>query len=338
MKPTLSRLPLMIVISAVGAGVARAQPNTVSSYSVTHNYFFNTGPSIPITFLNYSVGAYAFEPLPGGESRGTSGQWAVLGPGAFGASRSAGTDRGAPNFVDAGATAGVSANINAWGGGFYSASMTSSGTAHARFAPPNQAFAASWLNTTIVAGWNWRNGQLSWRPIIHDTVSGSAAIRRNRTTDPIMFTIQDAAGADIWAESFFDVWTELSVDMDWDELGLRTGPNPTLAMSITMPASPFHTGSGVLNFNVENGIVTQSEATGFFAGFGLPGLGADVSGGLNLPSFSNNFTFDYDFSNLPGDSVHITLAGSGLGEVTPAPASLALLLLGGVLASARKRR
>lgn len=331
-----------LLLVSLACRAATAQPGTVSSYSVTHNYVFTTpGGLPPISLFNYAVSARAFEPAPGWDNRVASGNWGIFGPGAFGISRRAGTDRPAPGFFDAGATASVSAVVNNWGGGVYSASMNSSGTAHARFAPPNRAMASSRLNTQIFAPWGWRFGRLAWRPIISDSVSGSASIVRNRRWDPINFRILDASGAQMESGSFFDVFLEWTPSGDagfeWNDAGLTAGPLSEMFLRIDMPPNPFTTMSGQLEFSVVGGLVTQSIATGFFGGFGLPALGSNVSGGLNLPNFGNHFEFDYDFSNVPnGANVEFDLDGGGETDVVPGPG--VLVLAGMALLVPRRRR
>ncbi|MBX3411034.1 MAG: PEP-CTERM sorting domain-containing protein [Phycisphaeraceae bacterium] len=331
-----------LVALVIAGGTASGQLNTTSSYSVTHNYTFSTGGFAPFSRFNYGVSARAFEPPPGWDIQQQSGNWGFFGPGVFGVSRSAGKDRSAPGFIDAGATAGVSASVISWGGGIYQASMTSSGTAHARF-PGHRAFASSALNTQIFAPWGWRRGGLVWRPIINDFVSGQAsAIAQNRRVDPILFIIRDAQGETIDSGSFFDMtvdWLPSGTDdvaFTWDDQGLETGPLADLSIRIVMPENPYTPLSGLLEFEVTGGLVTMSTALGAFSGFGLPDVGANVAGGLSLPNFSNNFFFDYDFENVPnGDSIEFILDGGGWTDV-PAPGSLALL--GISLIAARRRR
>lgn len=325
-----------LVLACAAGGVASAQPTT-STYNVTHQYWFNAGALPPIALLNYSVSARAFEPAPGWDSRSVNGQWGIFGSGAFSLFRSAGTDRAAPGFIDAGATAGVSATVQNWGGGIYQATMNSSGIAHAQFSPPNQAIASSNLSTTIFAGRSWAAGQLRWTPIIADTVSGNASVMRTRNLDPITFEVYDDVGNLVIIDSFFDVYTELSSSMTWDANGLETGALTDMTLSIDVPTSPFMDISGRLDLQVIGGTVTQSSATGMFAGAGLPGIGADLSGGLFLPGLSNEFEFNYDFSSLANaDSFVIHLSGGGFTAI-PAPGSIALIALGGVVGTRRRR-
>lgn len=316
------------------AGSVCAQP-TVSTYNVTHQYWFNAGVLPPRSVLNYAVSARAFEPFPGWDSRGAFGQWNILGPGAFSLQRSAGTDRNAPWFTDAGATAGVNAWIQNWGGGIYQATMNSYGTAHARFVPPNQAHAASSLSTTIFAG-RWNAGRIRWTPIIQDNVSGNASIVRTRISDPVVFQGFDTDGNLLFDESFFDVFTSLDASLSWDSSGLETGALNDMTLRIDIPTSPFMNLSGLLDLQVTGGIVTHSVATGMFNGVGLPGVGADLSGGLFLPDLTNDFEFDYDFSSLDPESLVIHLSGGGWTHI-PSPGGTALLALGAIF-SVRRRR
>lgn len=329
-----------LAMSGVGAYSAWAQP-AVSTYNVTHQYWFNAGALPPISRLNYAVSTRAFEPAPGWDARGAIGQWNILGQGNFSLQRRAGTDRAAPGFLDAGATAGVNANIQNWGAGFYHATMNSFGTAHARFSPPNRAFANSTLSTTIFAPRSWAFGRLRWTPIIFDTVSGSATIDnpvRIWNGDPIVFEVFDSVGNLMVIDSFFDVWTELDGSLSWDANGLQTGALSNMTLRIDIPTSPFMDLSGLLDVRVESGLVTQSTATGMFAGVGLPGVGTDVSGGLFLPTLTNDFEFNYDFTSLAdADSFVIHLSGGGLTDIVPSPSCVSLLTLGAIF-SARRRR
>ncbi len=312
-----------------------------SSYFVSHTFNFNTGGAVPVAVFNYNALARAFEPLPGWDVQGGPGQWAIVGPGNFSQQARAGTDRPTPLFFDAGATASVNAAVNNWGGGAYSATMTSAGSAHARIFP-NRADATSSLTTSIFAPWSWASGTLTWRPIIFgDVVSGSASARGTamRFSDPIQVNVLDAAGNYIRFDSFFDVFTEFTnYSVNWDDAGLRAGPGSDFVLNISMPDSPFLSQSGSLQFEIEDGLVTTSLATGFFSTVVLPGIGEDLSDGFTIADLTNLFTFDYDFTSLlDGASLEFILGGDGA-AIVPAPNAALLIALAGVTALGRRRR
>ena len=310
---------------------------TSSSYGVTHGYVFQVPNALPpVAVLNYQTYAAAYEPLPGWDVDADNGWAAIVGTGTFGFSSQAGTDRPHPAFTDAGATAAVSATVSQWGGGLYSASMTSAGSAHAAFIP-DLAFAGSSLNTTIVAPvFGWNAGRIIWRPIIHDTVSGSAFAQGQRTRpvvnhDPI--TVE--YGTTI--ESFFDVFTELSGDLLWDNTGLHAQDllgELDMTLRIDMD-SPSIVSTGNLLLEIENGVVTTSNATGVFAGLGAPVAGTIVGGTLDLP-LMDEFQIDYVLPDTGIDEYVFTLGGGGQGMAgVPEPATVALalewLVLGGLV-------
>jgi hypothetical protein len=318
----------------------RAQA-TNSSYSVTHTYWFQVPNGLPpISFFNYRLGAAAFEPLPGWDVAARNGQWAILGGGAFADTVRAGTDRPRFGFTDAGATAGVNANVLNWGGGNWRASMRSWGNAHAQFIP-DMAFANSAMNTQIWAS-SWRNGRIIWTPVINDLVGGSAWAVGNRwrpirNRDPIHFTGLDAAGGEMWTESFFDIFLELSSPVDWDASGLRVNdPNGPVDMTLALDmTNPFMTSpGGQLKLDIQNGEVMTSMGTGIFASLPLPMVGSMLGSTLTLP-LSNEFTIDYDLTGKPSPDLLITLDGGGDG-IIPEPAMLAVVGLTGSLLLRRR--
>lgn len=314
---------------------------TNSSYNVTHTYWFQVPNGLPpLAFFNYRLNAGAFEPLPGWDLAARNGQWAILGGGAFGDVVRVGTDRPRLGFTDAGATAGVNANVFAWGGGNWRASMRSWGNAHANFIP-DMAFASSSMNTRIWAS-SWRNGRIVWTPMIFDQVGGGAWAAGNRwrpirNRDPILFSGLDPAGNEMWIESFFDVFLELSSPLEWDDAGFRVNdPNGpvdlTLALDMT---NPFMTSpGGQLKLDIRDGHVLTSMGTGIFASLPLPMVGSMLGSTLTLP-LSSEFVIDYDLTSKPSADLVITLEGGGDG-IVPEPAMLAVIGLTGSLLLRRR--
>lgn len=332
--------------SAVACGLASG---VVSSYSTTHNYLFSVpGPLPTVSLFNYSVNTRAFEPAPGWDVHNRAGVWAIIGPGGFGTSERAGTDRPTPGFFDAGATASVSANVLNWGGGLYSATMNSSGVAHANFIG-NRANASSSLNTMILrAGWNWRAGRFVWRPVIVDQVSGNATAVGNRprvvrNRDPIMVRglFPDGSEDPAYVDSFFDVFLEMSGGGTWDDTGFRaTDTDGPLDLRLSLVReSPLVLGPpGRLDLQVVDGVVTQSVATGPFSAVGAPPVGTLLGGSLALPSLSNLndsiFAFDYDLSNWGERDLMFEFSGDGSSDI-PEPGTL---MLSGMMAALLLRR
>ncbi|MFT3787853.1 MAG: hypothetical protein QM770_17060 [Tepidisphaeraceae bacterium] len=293
--------------------------------------------------FNYNLYTSAFEPAPGWDVNSRIGGWAIgVGPVAFSDSARAGTDRPRAGFVDAGATAGVNANVGNWGGATWGASMTSYGSAHANIFP-DQAFAFSNINTKIYAGWSWRNGHIVWSPIISDSVGGSAFAagtrwRPIRNRDPISFSGLDLGGNELWTDSFFDIFLELSAPMDWDATSFRT-TDPTgpldLSFSIAMDDPFITSGKGTMNLQIVNGQVTQSQTTGVFGTLGLPSVGTVVGNSLTLP-LGNQFTIDYDLTPRGASDLLVTLGGGG-SALLPEPTSVCAALVGVSVLVLRRR-
>jgi hypothetical protein len=327
---------LLAVVCCCTPLVAQAQWPTSSSYSVTHSYTFSGVAGLPsVAFLNYGVNARAFEPIPGWDTNGRSGQWAIVGTGGFSDVVRAGTDRPRLGFTDAGATAGVNASVLNWGG-TYSASMTSYGSAHAQFVP-DWAAAGSWMNTRIWAPTTWRFGRIVWRPVINDFVGGSALAQGNRwrpvrNRDPIVVSGLDAGGNSQWVQSFFDVFLETAGELNWGDTGFMASDSSgavDLELNIDM-TNPLLASRGLLNLEILDGVVTTSEATGIFAGMGIPTVGTPVGGTLSLPGLTNEFTLDYDLTGLPAvEGLMFELGGDG-GAIAPEPTTLSMLAVGGL--------
>jgi hypothetical protein len=342
-------IPLLMAVTLTwcAAAIAPAQV-TNSVYSVTHSFVFTVPNALPpIATFNADVAAGAFEPAPGWDVSSNSAFLVVVGGGPpFLLSTAAGTDVPRPGYFDAGAKASASAGVNSWGGGIYSATMTSQGSAHAQFAP-NRAYADSSVETRIFAPVSWRNGRIVWRPIIADQVSGSASAsgvrqRPVRVRDPILVDGYFPTGATGFTESFFDVFLEVSGDVQWDPGGLQAvdaSGSLDLGLKIDMP-SLFVTDPGSLVVDVVGGVVTQSSATGRFSGVGLPPVGAVVGGLLTLPGLGGDFDIEYALPDLGVGSEYVfLLGGSGFGETAvPEPATWSLLLLGCAIGSRWLRR
>ncbi len=309
-----------------------------SSYSVRHNYIFVTDGEAPMAGFNYELATRAFEWNPGWDDQSKVGAWAITDPGdSFFDSISAGFDRQAQGFLEAGATAQVDGAVLQWNDNVYSVTMSSSGSAHAQFWP-NEAHATSKLISTIVAPWQWAAGQLVWQPVITDTIIGSASAFGVEFYDPVHVMVFAADGEVLVNDSFFDIFTELDFSLEWDQDGLRADTANNMFLTIDMPANPYTQTSGQLEFEIVDGVVTSSLTSGFFDTYDLPFVGADVSGGFDIPSFSNNFVFDYDFSWIPGGATIVfVLDGGGLCSAIPAPGALTIYACGCLLSLRRRR-
>jgi hypothetical protein len=220
--------------------------------------------------------------------------------------------------------------------------MTSSGSAHAQFIP-DRAFANSAMNTTIFAPWGWNNGRIVWRPIINDRVSGGAGAVGNRwrpvrNRDPIMVSGMDAAGNALWTESFFDVFLELTGDLDWGTGGLMVNdPSGPVDMQLKIDmSSPFTAQHGVLDLDIRDGIVHTSVGTGEFSTLSLPPVGWNVGNLFTLPGLTNEFNLDYDLISLGAvQELKFELSGDGSG-IVPEPAALVFFSLGGMFLMRRR--
>lgn len=331
-------------VALIFAGTAVGQL-TSGSYSVTHTYLFTTPAGLPpVAFFNGSAQAGAFEPAVGWDTRGIAVNGWGIGQGAFNQQARAGTDRPTAGFFDAGATAGIAANVLNWGGGLWSASMQSYGSAHAsRF--PNRAFATSSLSTQISTP-VWANGQLRWTPRIIDAVGGGVSTRgfSFRRTDPINLAVFDALGQQLENERWFDFEALTNDPMEWGPGGMSMGAHPDVRLTMSRAASAFLPGQagGAADWEVVNGLVTRSELTGVFQGI-LPPVGTDLSAGFNFSQLSTDapwLTFNFDFSGIgPGSSLRWGLGGDGSVFIPtiPAPGAAGMLALAGIIAARRRR-
>lgn len=191
------------------------------------------------------------------------------------------------------------------------------------------AFSESKLNLKSGVA-DMRTGQLVWQPLWSDTASGTAAI------DPIDVTITDADDIELLTDTLVDIehklhrGTSLDSTFGWKDGwlfadGVLDGTFSAVVESPYVPAA--ERGSALLK--IENGIVTESEDSGIFAGL-LPGVG--TPGTFNVP-FVNQITLDYSYPNI-GENIAIELAGAGS---APEPATLSLLMLGGVALLRRRQ-
>ena len=105
--------------------------------------------------------------------------------------------------------------------------------------------------------------------------------------------------------------------------------------------SPYITsGTGSMSLAFSDGLVTQSEATGIFAGL-LPGIGTSsdaISFHLGDLSGDINIDFDYGPDNVNGFDATAAFGNGGFAEDVPEPFTLALFGIGAIGLRARRRQ
>jgi hypothetical protein len=182
-----------------------------------------------------------------------------------------------------------------------------------------------------------RNGSVLWGPILSSSVAGSASARGR---DPWAFTVLDLDTGDLFEGTLLSIDLDLGQGQyDWDsDAGFFSLDAQDFTFNIDM-SSAFTNVNGTLDFGVTNGVVTQSVATGIFAGI-LPGVGSP--GSFTVPFAP--IEFDYDLGDFDGHDLDVSIGYDGAGSAmmvgAPEPGSVVLLATGGaaLLAVARRRR
>jgi len=168
---------------------------------------------------------------------------------------------------------------------------------------------------------------------------GSGIKNQSRTFDPLSFSLLDSGGTSLFSDDILSTFTATSDDaqIDWLDTGsieLQTGASGLAGVHIGINPNYVLAGeSGNLDFEITDGKVTQSNATGAFAGIVLPSIGAFLSD-FTFNIGSAGLTVDLDLDNIvlanPG-TTSITLIsdqGALVSVTAPEPGSLAMMAAG----------
>ena len=318
---------LAVALHALALPAALAQSSS-DVYDVMHEFTVTpfsvpTGPAIKFVSYNWSVIAEANR---------------VSSLGQFGTVGSVAISPGDPqqfrtvSRASGGATATANSAARVFGpraSGAFDAYTRAWGSA---FAPARtSAFAGSVAGLNFVLDRAFARGNITWDPSITEQVSGTA-IANARLMDPIHFDIIDLDGGSLLGGDLLEIEADLAPDGALDWAGGTFSLDAIFFRLLIQLATPFTLQQGTVDFLVEGGVVTRSNATGIFAGL-LPGVGSP--GTFSVPF--GPIVFDYDLGPVPeGGSIGMSMIG---GSVVPEPATVTLVALGlaGVAALGRRR-
>ncbi len=299
-------------------GVAAfAAPITVP-YDVPHNFNFSPQGDVLSAQWRYSVFASATQPPVRDFKQGSLAVPPLFNQKdatatATGANADAHASINVTNFVNN----NVTGTIRSWG----------QATVDPAVASNAEAFASSTSFFSVRGGTKMKNGNIKWGPTFQSQVHGQATAGVH---DPIDFTLFDLDTNMLLADTLLTIdmnlgegdfdWSGSSIDVDATEMDLH----------IKMD-SPYVVEKGVLDFVIHGGVVTQSNATGIFAGL-FPSVGSNGK----FTSALGELSLDYNLGDFNGDALDITFDfgnGGSAAAGVPEPSTyyvtgLVLLLLG----------
>jgi hypothetical protein len=248
------------------------------------------------------------------------------------------------NSGSASATASSSVSIEQFiPGGPFTGSIRSWGAASAPTGETNGAYAYASSNVALLGQTaDWRTGTILWSPSLSYQPTGStgtgtvrSGCPREGPRDPVIARVLDADGGVLLEELFFDMafnverW-DLPAEVSWSDDTLIYSNIIDGRLWITSDnayVDPSNHGTAWLV--ITNSLITESEDTGIFDEL-LPLVGSP--GTFSIP-FPSEIVLNYELPNL-GSFVQFDM-GHGL---TPEPATLSLLALGGLGALLRRRK
>jgi hypothetical protein len=127
-----------------------------------------------------------------------------------------------------------------------------------------------------------------------------------------------------------------------DENGNITISGRDGSFSLVMDSPYITSGIGTITLSFSGGLVTESDATGIYAGL-LPGVGSGSDAiSFHIGDGQGNVDIDFDYGpdNVNGFDADATFANSGSWSEVPEPSTLTLLGIGavGLLAYDWRRR
>jgi len=262
-------------------------------YNVNHAFSFTTpGNLAPEVRHDYIVDTYART------DRAKSDPPRVKASHVIGAGAHLDTQTAGP--VPSTATANSRANVTTLAAGSVVGTIQVDGVATAVLGRRSAyAAAASYSNVRVRGRHEDRRGRIlfegRWRA--SKPVIGGARHRRRIVRDPIVARLIDNTTGEV------KEWTLMSTEsqvlggaFEWDNGELKTNANE-LCFKLEVPGV-ITTQAGEIHLCIKSGVVTESSATGMFAGTALPAVGSPTD--FTVP-LSNDIGLDYD---MGGDPAH----------------------------------
>ena len=183
-----------------------------------------------------------------------------------------------------------------------------------------------------------RNGNVRWSPSWTTITAGTSHVG-----DPIDIGFLNLDDNTYQTSRLFDLEVNLNgPGTSTDENGNITISGRDGSFSLVMDSPYITSGIGTITLSFSGGLVTESDATGIYAGL-LPGVGSGSDAiSFHIGDGQGNVDIDFDYGpdNVNGFDADATFANSGSWSEVPEPSTLTLLGIGavGLLAYDWRRR
>ncbi len=209
------------------------------------------------------------------------------------------------------ATAISDALIQSLQPGLVEGSIRAETEAIARLGEFNSAHAAAYAYSNLrVRGQKAdRSGQIQWSGSWRTTqpVTSKSRGRHRFTTDPLIGRLIDHTAGNVTESVMLKATSTVNRGgLEWEN-GLLSSTAEELSFEIEIPGL-VTTQAGTLRVKVEAGQVTESVATGLFAGSAVPPVGAGPD--FDFP-LNNDLTLDYDLGGDPDHNLEVELDMDG---------------------------
>ncbi len=155
-----------------------------------------------------------------------------------------------------------------------------------------------------------RRGRIGWRGSWRSEPGIKGGVGKVRRVDPIIGRVFDNTTGEVTEYLLLDIKNFVQAgSFEWDG-DVLSNSAPTMEFEIVIPGT-VTTQSGRLRIAAEFGVITESIATGDFAGLAVPPVGAPAAFDLPMP---NGLAIDFE---LPADDTHdieVELEAGGAGE------------------------